>query len=189
MDERVVTRNTRISVAKRQGNLWQLTIRDVKPSDQGWYMCQINTDPMISQRGFLEVTGQLFFKTKRLYDPFHLLAVIKDLFFEGLVFGALLGSWALFAQFSASQGFLALHEPLCRYLPAIFELFLTFWNPFQRRQASMTMSALEILLSSKDNLLISSVLPTGIPSPQSSGDVKMTDVFEEQHQVITQKLS
>lgn len=58
MDERVVTRNNRISVANRQGNLWQLTIEDVKPSDQGWYMCQINTDPMVFERGYLEITSQ-----------------------------------------------------------------------------------------------------------------------------------
>ena len=60
MDERVVTRNPRISVDKREGNLWQLTIRAVKPSDQGFYMCQINTDPMISEKGYLEVTGKYF---------------------------------------------------------------------------------------------------------------------------------
>ena len=58
MDERVVTRNPRISVVQREGNLWQLAITDVKPSDQGEYMCQINTDPMESQRGYLTVTGK-----------------------------------------------------------------------------------------------------------------------------------
>ena len=57
MDARVITRNPRISVVEREGDLWQLTIKDLKPSDQGWYMCQINTDPMVSERGFLEVTG------------------------------------------------------------------------------------------------------------------------------------
>ena len=61
MDERVVTRNSRISVIQREGNLWQLTIKSVKPSDQGWYMCQINTDPMISQKGYLAITGQYNF--------------------------------------------------------------------------------------------------------------------------------
>jgi neurotrimin len=58
MDESVVTRNSRISVIQREGDLWQLTIKNVKPSDQGWYMCQINTDPMESQVGYLEVTGK-----------------------------------------------------------------------------------------------------------------------------------
>ena len=58
MDERVITRNPRYSVVRREGGLWQLTIKDVKPSDQGWYMCQINTEPMMSEKGFLEVTGK-----------------------------------------------------------------------------------------------------------------------------------
>ncbi|KAL2734020.1 limbic system-associated membrane protein-like isoform X1 [Vespula squamosa] len=35
--------------------MWYLHIRDVNPSDQGYYMCQINTEPMKSQTGFLEV--------------------------------------------------------------------------------------------------------------------------------------
>jgi hypothetical protein len=36
---------------------WRLTIKDVRTTDQGWYMCQISTDPMLSQMGNLEVTG------------------------------------------------------------------------------------------------------------------------------------
>ena len=58
MDNVVVTRNSRISVLQREGDLWQLSIKNVKPSDQGWYMCQTNTDPMESQMGYLEVTGK-----------------------------------------------------------------------------------------------------------------------------------
>lgn len=61
----MVTRNSRISVTHREGDLWQLAIKNVKPSDQGWYMCQINTDPMESQVGYLEVTGTVFFKRRR----------------------------------------------------------------------------------------------------------------------------
>jgi hypothetical protein len=30
----------------------------VKETDRGWYMCQINTDPMKSQIGYLEVVGE-----------------------------------------------------------------------------------------------------------------------------------
>ena len=33
----------------------------VEETDRGWYMCQINTDPMISQKGFLEVVGESSF--------------------------------------------------------------------------------------------------------------------------------
>lgn len=40
---------------------WILKIRDVKESDMGWYMCQINTDPMKSQVGYLDVVGELRF--------------------------------------------------------------------------------------------------------------------------------
>ena len=57
----MITRNTRISVIQREGNLWQLTIKNVKPIDQGGYMCQMNTDPMISSTGYLKVTGKLTF--------------------------------------------------------------------------------------------------------------------------------
>lgn len=37
---------------------WVLKIKDVKESDRGWYMCQINTDPMKSQTVFLNVVGK-----------------------------------------------------------------------------------------------------------------------------------
>ena len=57
MDARVITHNSRISVVEREGDWLQLKIKDLALSDQGWYMCQINTDPMVSERGFLEVTG------------------------------------------------------------------------------------------------------------------------------------
>ena len=53
----MITRNTRISVIQREGNLWQLTIKNVKQIDQGGYMCQMNTDPMISSTGYLKITG------------------------------------------------------------------------------------------------------------------------------------
>ncbi|KQS70187.1 uncharacterized protein Dere_GG24291, isoform C [Drosophila erecta] len=32
-----------------------MRIKDIKESDKGWYMCQINTDPMKSQMGYLDV--------------------------------------------------------------------------------------------------------------------------------------
>lgn len=39
---------------------WYLHIREVRESDRGWYMCQINTDPMKSQIGYLDVVGKFF---------------------------------------------------------------------------------------------------------------------------------
>ena len=55
----IVSRNHRLTVTTSTDRKhWKLTIRDVRPTDQGWYMCQISTDPMLSQMGHLEVTGE-----------------------------------------------------------------------------------------------------------------------------------
>lgn len=55
----VITKNHRIAVSHSDHRTWFLHIREVKESDRGWYMCQINTDPMKSQTGYLEVVGKL----------------------------------------------------------------------------------------------------------------------------------
>ncbi|XP_046673781.1 lachesin-like [Homalodisca vitripennis] len=51
----VITKNRRIGVTHSDPRTWNLHIREVQESDRGWYMCQINTDPMKSQAGFLNV--------------------------------------------------------------------------------------------------------------------------------------
>ncbi|XP_070166387.1 neurotrimin isoform X3 [Polyergus mexicanus] len=51
----VITKNHRIAVSHSDHRTWFLHIREVRESDRGWYMCQINTDPMKSQIGYLEV--------------------------------------------------------------------------------------------------------------------------------------
>ncbi|XP_012270472.1 neurotrimin-like [Orussus abietinus] len=51
----VITKNHRIGVTNSDDRTWFLHIREVKESDRGWYMCQINTDPMKSQNGYLDV--------------------------------------------------------------------------------------------------------------------------------------
>ncbi|XP_022905097.1 neurotrimin-like [Onthophagus taurus] len=51
----VITKNHRIGVTHSERKTWYLHIREVRESDKGWYMCQINTDPMKSQVGYLEV--------------------------------------------------------------------------------------------------------------------------------------
>ncbi|XP_071051638.1 lachesin-like [Onthophagus taurus] len=51
----VITKNHRINVSHSEHKTWYLHIRDVRESDRGWYMCQINTDPMKSQIGYLDV--------------------------------------------------------------------------------------------------------------------------------------
>lgn len=54
----VITKNHRMSITHAEKRAWILRIREVKESDKGWYMCQINTDPMKSQVGYLDVVGK-----------------------------------------------------------------------------------------------------------------------------------
>lgn len=56
----MITKNQRIGVSHTDHRTWILHIKDVRESDRGWYMCQINTDPMKSQVGFLDVVGKYF---------------------------------------------------------------------------------------------------------------------------------
>ncbi|XP_051175236.1 lachesin-like [Leptopilina boulardi] len=51
----VITKNHRIVVTHSGHRTWSLHIKDTKETDRGWYMCQVNTDPMSSITGFLEV--------------------------------------------------------------------------------------------------------------------------------------
>ncbi|XP_050321421.1 uncharacterized protein LOC126753767 isoform X27 [Bactrocera neohumeralis] len=51
----VITKNNRMSIIHAEKRAWILRIRDVKEADKSWYMCQINTDPMKSQVGYLDV--------------------------------------------------------------------------------------------------------------------------------------
>ncbi|XP_060806479.1 lachesin [Amyelois transitella] len=51
----VITNNHRVGVSHNGQSVWNLHIRNVQEEDQGQYMCQINTDPMKSQMGFLQV--------------------------------------------------------------------------------------------------------------------------------------
>ncbi|EEZ98398.2 neurotrimin isoform X1 [Tribolium castaneum] len=51
----VITKNHRIGVTHSEHKTWYLHIKVVRESDRGWYMCQINTDPMKSQIGYLDV--------------------------------------------------------------------------------------------------------------------------------------
>ena len=53
----VITRNPRISLSRPSSNQWFLHLQRVLPADRGWYMCQINTDPMIHRSGYFEVQG------------------------------------------------------------------------------------------------------------------------------------
>ncbi|UYV78478.1 hypothetical protein LAZ67_16001654 [Cordylochernes scorpioides] len=50
-----ITRDSRIRVSHSNNRQWYLHISNVQVEDQGYYMCQINTEPMVSQLGFIEV--------------------------------------------------------------------------------------------------------------------------------------
>ena len=56
--EQVVTTNPRISVSHDRQHTWSIHIRQLKPSDHGCYMCQLNAKPMRSQMGCVDVQGQ-----------------------------------------------------------------------------------------------------------------------------------
>lgn len=58
LHSRVVTHNSRISVTHDNLRTWQLHIRQVKESDRGCYMCQINTSVMRIQEGCIDVHGE-----------------------------------------------------------------------------------------------------------------------------------
>lgn len=51
----VITNNHRVEVSHNGQTVWNLHIKNVQEEDRGQYMCQINTDPMQSQMGYLDV--------------------------------------------------------------------------------------------------------------------------------------
>jgi hypothetical protein len=54
---RLITRISRFSVTHEDNKTWTLHIKDVREEDRGYYMCQVNTKPALSQVGFLRVVG------------------------------------------------------------------------------------------------------------------------------------
>ncbi|CAM1311075.1 Uncharacterised protein g5600 [Pycnogonum litorale] len=51
----VITNNPRFTVTHQGSRKWMLHLEDIQEEDRGYYMCQINTVPMISQVGYLDV--------------------------------------------------------------------------------------------------------------------------------------
>ncbi|XP_034933668.1 lachesin [Chelonus insularis] len=51
----MVTHNPRLSVTHNGHDTWKLHISNVQKNDSGTYMCQVNTDPMRSQMGYMVV--------------------------------------------------------------------------------------------------------------------------------------
>lgn len=58
LQNRVVTHNARVTLTHDQHRTWNLHIRQVKESDSGCYMCQINTPIMKNQVGCIKVHGE-----------------------------------------------------------------------------------------------------------------------------------
>lgn len=56
-DSRVISDN-RISVERPFTKDWNLHIREVRMNDSGEYRCQINTEPVISMKILLNVSGR-----------------------------------------------------------------------------------------------------------------------------------
>ncbi|XP_024937931.1 lachesin isoform X2 [Cephus cinctus] len=51
----MVAHNPRLSVTHNGHNTWKLHVANVQKEDSGTYMCQVNTDPMKSQMGYMVV--------------------------------------------------------------------------------------------------------------------------------------
>ena len=62
--QQVITRNPRITLARDDHKSWHLHIKDLQEQDRGWYMCQVNTDPMRYVQGYLDVVGRCWMKEK-----------------------------------------------------------------------------------------------------------------------------
>ncbi|XP_025986410.1 lachesin isoform X2 [Solenopsis invicta] len=53
--QNVITQNPRITLSYNDHRSWYLHIKEVQEVDRGWYMCQVNTDPMKSRQGYVQV--------------------------------------------------------------------------------------------------------------------------------------
>ena len=59
LNKKVVTHNPRVTV-QHESRTWNLHIRQIRESDRGCYMCQINTAQMKKQLGCIEGNPSLF---------------------------------------------------------------------------------------------------------------------------------
>lgn len=55
IDRHVISRVPRFSVSHDSQKTWLLNVANAQAEDRGYYMCQVNTNPMISQVGYLQV--------------------------------------------------------------------------------------------------------------------------------------
>lgn len=54
----IIAGENRLRVSHNNEKQWFLHIRDVQVPDKGAYMCQINSQPMINQVGYLDVLSE-----------------------------------------------------------------------------------------------------------------------------------
>ena len=80
----VITQNDRISLKHDNRHAYYLHLRDIQESDAGKYICQLNTDPVVSIRGSLNVVGKYnsklqFQKKKNRQISFYLQCLLISL--------------------------------------------------------------------------------------------------------------
>ena len=62
----VIIHNDRISVSDDSRFTYLLQLKDIKESDAGKYICQVNTGPPVSIGGALNVVGESSFSSLKL---------------------------------------------------------------------------------------------------------------------------
>lgn len=72
----VISRIPRYSITYDNANTWLLHVNQAQQDDRGYYMCQVNTNPMISQVGYLQVVGKL--KLLNYEKPTHSVHIKKN---------------------------------------------------------------------------------------------------------------
>lgn len=61
MHQQIISRNYRVSLSTSDNRKFTLHIRNVQEQDRGGYMCQINTSPVRSSVGYLDVLDGKYF--------------------------------------------------------------------------------------------------------------------------------
>lgn len=67
LQDLVVSHNNRISISHEGMHTFRLRIKQIRESDKGCYMCQINSSPMKKEIGCIDVQGKHFRPNRCLY--------------------------------------------------------------------------------------------------------------------------